>query len=565
MTLLVNDRWEARWVPETLGAHQFVVEGWVDAWATWAHRVTAKVAAGQDVGDELEGGALILEVAPPAAQTSDAINALRSGDPRPASDNELARVMAALPLGVVTRTPPQPMWVDRERAAVGAWYELFPRSYGGLRRTAERLPAVAAMGFDVVYLAPIHPIGTTARKGPGNTLASGTGDPGSPWAIGSPAGGHEAVDAALGTIDDFDALVVEAGRHGMEVALDLAWQCSPDHPWVHAHPEWFVHRADGSIRYAENPPKRYEDIYPLDFLPPDDRDRVALWAACRDVVEHWMAHGVRIFRVDNPHTKPFAFWAWLLADVRSRHPDVVWLAEAFTRPRIMERLAEIGFSQSYTFFTWRTTRDELASYAEELAHGPASDYLRPNLWPNTPDVLSGPLRRGGPGAFKMRAALAATLGTSWGVYSGYELIENAPASEDNEEYAHSEKYEIPVRDWNASRSIAPYLTLLNDIRRRHPALADPGSLRLHGASDDALLVFSRQRSGDTVLVVVNVDPGATREGMLHLDLPALGLPWDAEMVARDEVSGVTFSWSGPNPYVRLTPDEPAHIMSLGPR
>jgi starch synthase (maltosyl-transferring) len=420
------------------------------------------------------------------------------------------------------------------------------------------------MGFDVVYLPPVHPIGTTARKGPGNTLAAGPGDPGSPWAIGSPDGGHDAIDPGLGTVADFDAFVDAAAGHGMEVALDLAWQCSPDHPWVHDHPEWFVHRADGTIRYAENPPKRYQDIYPLNFLPPDDTDRVALWSACRDVVEYWVAHGVRILRVDNPHTKPFAFWEWLLTDVRSRHPDVVWLAEAFTRPRVMERLAEIGFSQSYTYFTWRVTGDELARYADEVAHGPASDYFRPNFWTNTPDILSGPLRRGGPGAFKMRAVLAATLAPSWGMYSGYELCENEPASEDNEEYAHSEKYEIPVRNWNAQSTynIAPYVTLLNDIRRRHPAFQDLRSLHIHGASDDALLVFSKQTGSDTVLVVVNTDPAATRDGSLQLDLAALGFPWDADMAATDELSGVTFPWRGPNPYVRLTAEDPAHVISL---
>jgi starch synthase (maltosyl-transferring) len=465
-----------------------------------------------------------------------------------------------------TRSAIQPVWVDRERAAVGAWYELFPRSYGGLAGATERLPAVAAMGFDIVYLPPIHPIGTTARKGPGNTLRPGPDDPGSPWAIGSSAGGHTAVDPGLGTIDDFDKLVVEARRLGLEVALDYALQCSPDHPWVREHPEWFQHRADGSIRYAENPPKHYQDIYPINFLPPDEDDRWALWHACRDVMEFWIDHGVGIFRVDNPHTKPFVLWEWLLADVRQRHPEVVFLAEAFTRPRVMERLAEIGFSQSYTYFTWRTNRDELAAYGEELAHGSAADYFRPNLWPNTPDILSGPLRRGPLGAFKMRAALAAMLGPSWGIYSGYELGENEPASEANEEYARSEKYEVMKREWNAPWSIAPYLTRLNDIRCRHRAVTDLPSLRFHGSSNDQLLVFSKQMDGDTVLVVVNLDPHAVQEGTLGLDLGALGLPWDEPISAFDEISGETFEWGGPNPYVRLAPHEPAHVIvpSVGP-
>ena len=349
-----NDRWQGTWTPADLGQHEFAIQGWVDAWATWKQRVRAKLAVGVDVTDELGDGALLLEevrVTPMGDAYELEIAALRAGDPAPA----LAASVGPVPSGSITTTSPQRVWADRRRAAVGAWYELFPRSYGGLAGTTTRLRAVAEMGFDVAYLAPIHPIGRTARKGAGNSLVAGPDDPGSPWAIGSAEGGHDAVHPDLGTIDDFDRLVAEASSLGLEVALDLAWQCSPDHPWVTEHPEWFLRRADGSIRFAENPPKKYEDIYPLNMLPPDAGDREALWAACRDVVEHWIRHGVRIFRVDNPHTKAFAFWQWLLADVRQRHADVVWLAEAFTRPRIMERLAEIGFSQSYTYFTWRTT------------------------------------------------------------------------------------------------------------------------------------------------------------------------------------------------------------------
>jgi starch synthase (maltosyl-transferring) len=561
MTPLGNDRWAGSWVPTELGAHEFAIQGWVDAWATWTQRVRTKLEAGVGVSDELEDGTLLLEgirVGPVDHAFAAEIAALRAGDPLPA----LAAEVGPLPAGTITTTSTQRVWVDRPLAAVGAWYELFPRSYGGLAGTAKRMAAVAAMGFDVVYLPPIHPIGMTARKGPGNIVGAGPDGIGSPWAIGSPAGGHDAVHPELGTLDDFDDLVAEAARLDMEVALDYALQCSPDHPWVHEHPEWFQRRADGSIRFAENPPKKYEDIFPLDLMAPDDEDRQALWAACRDVLEHWIAHGVRVFRVDNPHTKPFAFWQWLLADVRSRHPDVVWLSEAFTRPRVMERLAEIGFSQGYTYFTWRNTRDELAAYADELAHGRAADYFRPNLWTNTHDILSGPLRCGGPGAFKQRAVLAATIGPSWGVYSGYELIENEPASEDNDEYAHSEKYELPSRDWDDPRSIAPFLTLLNDIRRRHPALTDLRSLRIHGASDPSVLAFSKQVGADTVLVVVNVDSHAPHESTLHLDLGALGFPWEAVLSAHDEISGETFVWHGPEPYVRLTPAEPAHVIHL---
>jgi starch synthase (maltosyl-transferring) len=577
MISLVNDRWEASIVPERTGRHEVVIEGWVDHHATWRRRVTAKVAAGQDVEADVEEEALRLDeevdgdrllpwekkaVAAAARALRDARLALHERL-APALSEEVLAVLARLAdRRDTTRSPVQHVWADRERSAIGAWYELFPRSYGGLAGAARRLRDIAAMGFDVAYLPPIHPIGSTARKGPGNALAASAGDPGSPWAIGSAEGGHTAVHPELGTLADFDNLVTEAGRLGLEVALDYALQCSPDHPWVRQHPEWFMHRPDGTIRFAENPPKQYQDIYPLNFLPPNDRDRRALWEACRDVMEFWIDHGVHIFRVDNPHTKPFPFWQWLLTDVRTRHPEIVFLAEAFTRPRIMERLAEIGFSQSYTYFTWRTSRDELAAYGEELAHGPASDYFRPNLWPNTPDILSGPLRRGPIGAFKMRAALAALLGPSWGVYSGYELGENEPASETNEEYARSEKYEVVQRDWAAPWSIAPYLAGLNGIRRRHPAISDLGSLRFHGATGDELLVFSKQFAGDTVLVVVNLDPHSTQEGTLELDLGALGLPWAAPLTAFDEISGQTFPWSGPNPYVRLTPDEPAHVIAL---
>jgi starch synthase (maltosyl-transferring) len=445
---------------------------------------------------------------------------------------------------------------------VGAWYELFPRSYGGFRGTAKRLAAVAEMGFDILYLPPIHPIGTTARKGPGNTLDAGPDDPGSPWAIGSALGGHDAIEPSLGSLSEFDELVAEAERLGMEVALDYALQCSPDHPWVTEHPEWFGHRPDGSIRFAENPPKQYQDIFPIEFFPGSEADRVALWEACLAILEHWIAHGVRIFRVDNPHTKPFALWEWMIERVRARHPDVVFLAEAFTRPAAMHRLAEVGFSQSYTYFTWRTSKAELTSYLVELAQGPDASYFRPNLWPNTPDILSGPLRDGPPAAFKLRAVLAATLGPSWGIYSGYELCENQPASDTNEEYLLSEKYELKHRDFDSSSSIAPFIAQLNDIRRRHPALTDLRSLQFHHAPDDALIVYSKRVDDDIVLVIVNLDPSSGHEATLWIDLGALGLPWDADLVAYDELSSSTFVWRGPEPYVRLDPSRPAHVVWL---
>ena len=371
------------------------------------------------------------------------------------------------------------------------------------------------MGFDVVYLPPIHPIGVTDRKGPNNTLDPGPDDPGSPWAIGSAEGGHTAIAPELGTLDDFRRFVSEARDVGLEVALDYALQCSPDHPWVSEHPEWFHHRPDGTIRYAENPPKKYQDIYPINFWPERDADRAALWKACRDVLRYWIDQGVRVFRVDNPHTKPMAFWAWLIERIQRDHPDVIFLSEAFTRPKVMAKLAEVGFTQSYTYFTWRTAAWELREYVDEVAHGPTADYMRPNFWPNTPDILSGPLRDGPPAAFLLRFVLAATLVPSYGIYSGYELFENEPASDANEEYLHSEKYQLRARDWGGADSMAPFIATVNGIRRRHPAFRSLRNVRFHGSSNEQFLVWTRGhvRDGDLVLVVVNLDPhNATGDG-----------------------------------------------------
>jgi starch synthase (maltosyl-transferring) len=466
-----------------------------------------------------------------------------------------------------TASEPHPLWVDRERALVGAWYELFPRSEGGLRGSIQRLDAVAAMGFDVVYLPPIHPIGHTARKGPNNSGTARPGDPGSPWAIGSAAGGHTAVHPQLGDLDDFDALVAAAGASGMEVALDYALQCSPDHPWVQEHPEWFHHRPDGTIRYAENPPKKYEDIYPLNFWPNAPGAREALWSACKEILDFWIGHGVRAFRVDNPHTKPMAFWEWLIPAVQREHADVIFLAEAFTRPPVMAKLAEIGFSQSYTYFTWRTFKSELVDYLNELCHGPAADYMRPNLWPNTPDILSGPLRLGPRAAFEVRLVLAATLAPSYGIYSGYELLENELASEFNEEYLHSEKYEVKARDWARPAPLTPLITRLNHIRRRHPAFAELRNLRFVHGSNDAVLAYTKRSAdgSDVVLTVVNLDPNRPHEDILGLDLAALGLPEDVPFEAHDELTGTTYVWSGPSPFVRLDPAvTTAHVLHLRP-
>ena len=569
MTSVGNDRFEGGFIPDQLGAHEFEIDGWVDGHGTWRHRVERRLAVGMDVSEELEVGARLIEAeldrlpVDIAAEAVDAVAALRAGDVTPALRPILRRALSALPHPTQTSSSgPWKVWVDRERAAVGSWYELFPRSYGGLQGAAKRLAAVADMGFDVVYLPPVHPIGTTARKGRGNTLVAGPDDPGSPWAIGSPAGGHDAVDPTLGTVEDFTDFVAEAERLGMEVALDYALQCSPDHPWVRDHPEWFVRRPDGSIRFAENPPKQYQDVYPINLLPDRDEDRKALWEACRDVMEIWIARGVSIFRVDNPHTKPFSFWAWLIEDVHKRHPEVVFLAEAFTRPPVMHRLAELGFSQSYTYFTWRTTKAELTEYGEELAHGPHSSYFRPNLWPNTPDILAGILRNGPPAAFKLRAVLAATLSPSWGIYSGYEVGENVPASDSNEEYADSEKFELKHRDFDDPASIAGFIVRLNEARRRHPALRDLASLRFHHTTSESIVAYSKQVGDDVVMTVVNLDPFATHDASLWIDLAALGLPWDEPLDAYDEITRGDFTWLGPEPYVRLTPESPAHVIHL---
>jgi starch synthase (maltosyl-transferring) len=491
---------------------------------------------------------------------------------------EVDEVLAVHPLReLVTSEGPFPFQVDRERALYGSWYEFFPRSEGAtydeqtgtvrtgtLRTAAKRLEGVAAMGFDVVYLPPVHPIGKVNRKGPNNTLVAHESDPGSPWAIGSDEGGHDAVSPDIGTIEDFDAFVARAAELGLEVALDLALQCAPDHPWVRAHPEWFTTRADGSIAYAENPPKKYQDIYPVNF----DNDPDGIYAEVLRVVRHWMRHGVRIFRVDNPHTKPVEFWQWLLAEVRRTDPDVLFLSEAFTRPAMMRTLGMVGFHQSYTYFTWRTEKWELEEYLTELAYE-TSPVLRPNFFVNTPDILHAFLQYGGPAAFKIRAALAATSSPSWGVYAGFELYEHVAVRPGSEEYLDSEKYQLRPRDFERAeaegRSLAPYLTRLNEIRREHPALQRLRNISFHHPEDQAFIAYSKRGDGDsedTVIVVINLDPHAARETTVHLDMPALGLDWHDTFVVHDAITDLTWHW-GEHNYVRLDPaHEPAHVLTV---
>jgi starch synthase (maltosyl-transferring) len=611
-----TDRYGAEVTVTSEGPWRFRIEAWGDPIAHWRHDAAIKIPRGQDVELVLAEGALLFDRAarsvrpvrtgqrrPAGARWVDAARAAETAraaraaymaaaarlrDPAlppwdrlaAATGEEITAILASYPLrDLVTRSARFPVIVHRQRALYGAWYEFFPRSEGvqtdpmgrrepaggTLRSAACRLEAVAGMGFDVVYLPPIHPIGTTARKGANNVLHAGAGDPGSPWAIGSPEGGHDTVDPALGTLADFDAFVARTRELGMEIALDFALQTSPDHPWVTEHPEWFTTRADGKIAYAENPPKKYQDIYPLNF----GDDPEGLYAEALRVLRHWMAHGVRIFRVDNPHTKPLLFWERLLAEVARTDPDVLFLAEAFTRPAMMHTLAKIGFHQSYTYFTWRNSAAEITEYMLELA-GPAAAYMRPNFFANTPDILHEYLQHGGPPAFKIRAVLAAMLSPSWGIYSGYELSENTPLRPGSEEYLNSEKYAYRPRDWAQAEigphGIAPFVRQLNAIRKAHPALHWLRNLRFHHVDQPDLLCFSKRQSqdGDTVLVVVNLDPHQAHEATVWLDLAALGMEGHAEFVVTDELSGLAYRWGQAN-YVRLDPaTEPAHIFSVTP-
>lgn len=591
LALEANDRYVGAFPVDEVGRWQFRVMGWTDHWSTWRHALDAKVDAGVEPAEldlELADGAALLRrrevpararyVLDEAAETmtSDASLAERLAAAR---DPSLQAVLVAHPERLdATESATLTVWVDRERALFGAWYELFPRSEGAvvpeegpprsgtLTTAARRLPAVAEMGFDVVYLPPIHPIGETNRKGRHgpHDLDPGPHDPGVPWAIGSAAGGHDAIHPDLGGWEDFDAFVAEAHRLGMEVALDYAIQCSPDHPWVTEHPEWFRHRSDGSVRFAENPPKKYQDIYPIDF---DTSDQEGLWAELERVLRVWIDRGVRIFRVDNPHTKALPFWEWLIERTHADHPDVVFLAEAFTRPKMMATLAKLGFTQSYTYFAWRNTKPELTEYLTELTTTPAADYFRPSFWPNTPDILTAYLQTGGRPAFKIRLLLAALLSPSYGIYAGYELCENVPLDDGSEEYLGSEKYFYRPREWDRPDSLAPYIARVNAIRRGHPSLQRLTNVWFHHIDNAQLLCFSKvaPHHTDPILVVVNLDPSAAREATTALDLAQLGLEHAAAFEAHDLLTGARYVWEGPYNYVRLDPHvEPAHVLALSP-
>ncbi len=585
-----EDVFHSQFIPDRVGLWTYRVDGWGDPIAGWRHAVTAKLDAGQgeqDLDNDLRVGASLLERAAAGVPRGDraplleAAEALRRpGDPltraAPALSHQVTELLDRFPLReLVTRGRQHGVWADRPLARCSAWYEMFPRSTGGrdaeghpvhgtFGTAAAELGRIAGMGFTVVYLPPIHPIGRVHRKGRNNSVTAEPGDVGSPWAIGSIEGGHDAVHPDLGTIDDFDDFVTAARGHGLEVALDLALQCAPDHPWARAHRHWFTELPDGTIAYAENPPKKYQDIYPLNF----DNDPQGLYHEVLRVVLHWIDHGVTIFRVDNPHTKPPDFWAWLISRVKAVDPDVLFLSEAFTRPARLYGLAKLGFTQSYSYFTWRTAKWELEQFGRQIAEH--ADYARPNLFVNTPDILHESLQEGGPGMFAIRAVLAATMGSSWGVYAGYELFENEPVHPGSEEYLDSEKYELRPRDFPGAlaqgRSLEPFLARLNEIRRVHPALCQLRTIRFHHVDTDAILAYSKfdPITGDTVLVVVTLNPFAAEQGTIWLDMGALGMhPYDRFWV-RDEVTGEEYQWGQAN-YVRLEPARAvAHILNMPP-
>ncbi|MEO6529919.1 MAG: alpha-1,4-glucan--maltose-1-phosphate maltosyltransferase [Specibacter sp.] len=595
-----SDAFEGVLTPGHEGDWTFTIEGWTDLYATWAHNAQVKINADVDVDVMLADGAQLLGKAAteaPGAEEAKAFKhaahtladaSLNVNDRLAAGTGAAVRAAVAhFPLrDLVTSSEAFPLKVERDAAGRGAWYEFFPRSEGATRHpetgewtsgnfqtATHRLPAVAAMGFDVLYLPPIHPIGEVNRKGPNNTLTAGPGDPGSPWAIGSADGGHDAIHPDLGSFADFDAFVAAAHELDLEIALDLALQCAPDHPWATEHPEWFTTRVDGTIAYAENPPKKYQDIYPLNF----DNDPAGLSHEILRIVRLWIDHGVRIFRVDNPHTKPVWFWEWLIGTVNAERPDIVFLAEAFTRPAMMAALGRAGFQQSYSYFTWRNTKEELEEYLVHVSRESAG-YFRPNFFVNTPDILTEYLQFGGPAAFKIRAILAALGSPLWGMYAGYELFEHVarPGSEEN---IDNEKYEYKNRDFAAAeargKSLAPFVTMLNSIRRAHPALLDLQNLSLHESSDPATLVFSKHKHiaatdgaparKDTIIVVINVDPHSMREGEVTLDLDALdldGLAPDGTFIVDELVTGATWNWGKKN-YFRLDAHlEPAHILHI---
>ena len=583
MKLLGNDRWRGEFSVELLGRYKYTVEGWIDRFQTWRGELLKRVAAGQDVHVDLLIGAELIAEAAMRATGDDAVllrdwaRRLRETKDRP-EGADIA--LEEEPLGILQRYPDRHLasryekelvvTVDREKARFSTWYEIFPRScspqsgrHGTFRDCEAGLPYIASMGFDVVYLPPIHPIGRTFRKGKNNSEEAQPTDVGSPWAIGSPEGGHKSIHPELGTLEDFRRFVAKAKEHGLEIALDIAFQCTPDHPYVLQQSKWFRKRPDGTVQYAENPPKKYQDIYPLDFETADWR---ALWDELKSVFDFWIDQGVRIFRVDNPHTKAFSFWEWVIGEIKEKHPDVLFLAEAFTRPHVMYRLAKLGFSQSYTYFTWRNTKQELTEYFSALMKTEVREYFRPNLWPNTPDILPEFLQIGGRPAFMVRLILAATLGASYGIYGpAFELCENAPFRPGSEEYLNSEKYELKHRDPYSAGSLKDFIARINRIRRENLGLQSNRNLHFHTTDNPALICYSKATDdlSDVIVVIVNLDCLHTQTGWVHLDLGSIGLDADHAFQAHDLLGDGRFLWQGSPNYVELTPESlPAHILRM---
>ncbi len=584
MEVLGNDRWRGSFAVTVLGRYRYTVTGWVDQFATWRRDLVKKLEAGQHVPVELLVGAQLIQDASRRALAADArqliqwAEELRRQDRaeservRLAVSPEVHHMLARYPDRSCATTYERELQVnvDRVHARFSAWYELFPRScspdpgrHGTFKDCEALLPYVASMGFDVLYLPPIHPIGKTNRKGKNNAPVSGPDDPGSPWAIGSEEGGHKAVHPALGTLEDFKQFAAAARAHGLEMALDIAFQCSPDHPYVKEHREWFRNRPDGTVQYAENPPKKYQDIYPLDFETDHWQE---LWRELQSVFRFWIDQGIRIFRVDNPHTKPFAFWEWVIGEIQRDHPDTIFLSEAFTRPKVMYRLAKLGFSQSYNYFPWRNTKSELIGYFTELTRTEVREYMRPNLWPNTPDILTEHLQHGGRPAFMSRLVLAATLGASYGIYGpAYELCEDRPREAGSEEYLDSEKYEIKHWPRDRSDSLREFIARVNRIRRENPALHSDWSLRFHPVDNDQLLAYSKQTAdgSNVILVVVNLSPYHVHSGWIDLDLDALGLDAERPFQAQDLLTDAYYLWQGPRNYIQVDPHAaPGHVFRL---
>jgi len=582
MRALGNDVWRAQFTPAQIGRYRYTVAAWVDRFATWRHDFERREDA-DDVRVAALAGAEVVEQAAARATGADA-RQLKDWAARLRAAKKLDEIRAAAldeaMAAIAARHPDRshearwgvemPLVVERERARFSAWYELFPRSaaaepgrHGTFQDVEKRLPYIAELGFDVLYLPPIHPVGRERRKGKNNAVAASADDVGSPWAIGAAEGGHKSIHPQLGTHEDFRHLLKAAAKHGLEIALDIAYQCAPDHPYVKAHPEWFRKRPDGSIQYAENPPKKYEDIYPFDF---ECEDWQALWQELKSVLDFWIAEGVKIFRVDNPHTKAFPFWEWAIAEVRREHPDVIFLAEAFTRPKVMQRLAKLGYTQSYTYFAWRNSKHELSEYFTELAQGPGKEYFRPNLWPNTPDILTEALQVGGRAAFMQRFALAATLAASYGIYGpAFELMEHRPREPGSEEYLDSEKYQLRHWDLERADSLRAYIAAFNRIRRENPALQADSSLVFFPTDNEQLIAYAKQTPdrANQIVCVVNLSPHHPHGGWVELDLAALGIEPDRPYQMHDLLSGARYLWNGARNFVQLDPQRsPAHVFRV---